>query len=276
MSVFNFNNKKQKAFTLIELAIVLLLMASLFALVGNRTGTANRFKEEGCIRQIRETISFLYNQAIADQSEYVLNFNITDEGNFSYNVGVFNSALNSTSDTTVSDENLNDTLANTNTTNDLRDFYYKQIAYPREIKRDTTKKSKYTPKGDYKAKGFYGTRKKREKKEREKERVGEREEGITEGRSFLPAPNFPSLSELKDAPSFLKIKDIMIFDTKYTPQDLESAQIVFSPKGFTDFSVIHLYNDRGGEYTLLINPFTGFTELYNEYKDFEWTFNDNK
>ena len=67
-----------------------------------------------------------------------------------------------------------------------------------------------------------------------------------------------------------------MFDTKYAPQDIESMQIIFSPKGFVDFSVIHLYNDRGGEYTILVNPFTGFTEQYNEYKDFEWTYNDNK
>ena len=51
-------------------------------------------------------------------------------------------------------------------------------------------------------------------------------------------------------------------------------QIVFSPKGFVDFSVIHFFDDRKGEYTLLINPFTGFTEFYNEYKEFEWAFGD--
>ena len=112
----------------------------------------------------------------------------------------------------------------------------------------------------------YGTRKEREEREQQEE--------MEEGRSFSPAPNFPSLAEEKTAPDFLKIKDIVVFDTKYTPQDIESTQIIFSPKGFVDFSVIHLYNDRGKEYTLQVNPFTGITERYDEYKDFEWTFND--
>ncbi len=241
--------KKQTAFTLVELVIVLVIMASLFALVGNRTGTANRIREESFIRQLREVISFLYNQSIADQSEYVLNFNITKEGNFSYNVGTFNSGNNEQAEQY-----------------DLRNFYYQQISYPKEVKRDMQRNNKYAPKGKYKAKGFYGTRKEREEREQQEE--------MEEGRSFSPAPNFPSLAEEKTAPDFLKIKDIVVFDTKYTPQDIESTQIIFSPKGFVDFSVIHLYNDRGKEYTLQVNPFTGITERYDEYKDFEWTFND--
>ena len=245
------NLKIQKAFTLIELAIVLIIMAGLFSLVGNRSGTAIRLKEESAIRQIRETISFLYNQAIADQNEYVFNINIDENGNFSHNVGIIGSSSSEQGEG-----------------GDLRDFYYRQISYPKETNRDFSKNNKYAPKGKYKAKGFYGTRKEREAKEQEEDEL--------EGRSFSAAPNFPSLAEPKEAPDFLKIKDVVLFDTKYTPQDLDSFQIIFSPKGFVDFSVIHLYNDRGSEYTLLVNPFTGFTELYNEYKDFEWTFNDGK
>lgn len=248
------NFDKQNAFTLIELAIVLTIMAGMFLLVGNKSGTATRLREDGYIRNLRETISFLYNQAIADQTEYVLNFDIAEDGTFSHNVGTFNTSINNVDELGVQE--------------DLRTYYYQKIAYPKEVERDTTKKSKYSAKGDYKAKGFYGTRKEREKKEAEEE--------SEEGKVFRPSPNFPSLAEPNLAPSTFKIKDIVILDDKYTPQDVESMQIVFSPKGFVDFSVIHFLNDREKEYSLLINPFTGFTELYDEYKDFEWTFGDDK
>ncbi len=243
---------KQKAFTLIELAMVLLIMAGLFLLVGDKSGTAIRLREEGFIRNLRETISFLYNQSIADQTEYVLNIAIAEDGTFSYNVGTMGSG------------NKGDIMSSGSS--DLRTAYYQGIAYPKEPEQDVKKKSKYAAKGDYTAKGFYGTRKEREQKEAEEE--------TEDGKAFRPAQNFPSLATPNLAPNNFKIKDILILENEYTPEDADSVQIVFSPKGFVDFSVIHFFDDRKGEYTLLINPFTGFTEFYNEYKEFEWAFGD--
>lgn len=284
--------KNCKAFTLIELAIVLLIMAGVFALVGGDVGTSTRLKEEGFIRNFRNTISFLYNQAISDQTQYVLNINLKEDNEFEYNVGVRHSSQNNTissidptptlnrigeafKNRSVSEalgSNSSNTLTNGDTfglssAGNIREEFLAR-SYPEEKESDVRKNSKFGPRGDYKAKGFYGKREDRDEWEAER---NEEEGGIQE------APNFPSLYRMQEAPPFLKIKDIIIFEEKYTPNDVDNVQILFDAQGFTDFVVIHFYNDYTGkekEYTLLINPFTGITELYNEYKDFEWTFND--
>lgn len=50
------------------------------------------------------------------------------------------------------------------------------------------------------------------------------------------------------------------------------AYIHFSPRGFSEFAVIHfhLYNDD--PVTLVDNPFTGLVTVYPGFRDFEWTY----
>ena len=47
-------------------------------------------------------------------------------------------------------------------------------------------------------------------------------------------------------------------------------------KGFSDFAVIHFKAGEAGEITVLINPFSGLSQIYREYKDFEWSFGRQK
>ena len=54
------------------------------------------------------------------------------------------------------------------------------------------------------------------------------------------------------------------------------AYIRFSPRGFSEFAVIHLRTAAGKEITILINPFTGEAQIIREYKDFEWTYGKKK
>jgi hypothetical protein len=55
-----------------------------------------------------------------------------------------------------------------------------------------------------------------------------------------------------------------------------TAYMLFSPRGFSEFSVIHIVLSNGAPVTILVNPFTGGTEIYREYKDFKWTYGRNK
>jgi hypothetical protein len=98
------------------------------------------------------------------------------------------------------------------------------------------------------------------------------------GRSqtLIPPPTLPSLADAQEFPSGMKIEDIRSMRGKFTPSEDESAYIVFSPRGFSEFAVLHFRLSTGQPVTILVNPFTGLTEIYREYKDFEWTYGRTK
>ena len=54
------------------------------------------------------------------------------------------------------------------------------------------------------------------------------------------------------------------------------AYIRFSPRGFSEFSVIHLKLANEKDVTILVNPFTGEADIIRGYKDYEWTYGRNK
>ena len=56
----------------------------------------------------------------------------------------------------------------------------------------------------------------------------------------------------------------------------KSAYILFSPRGFSEFAILHLSSTTRDPVTILINPFTGLTETFREYRDYEWTYGRNK
>jgi hypothetical protein len=94
--------------------------------------------------------------------------------------------------------------------------------------------------------------------------------------------NFPSLAKPIYLPAGSFFEDVRTMRGKHTPR--ESAEqmpyILFSPRGFSEFAVVHLsfgLNDQEPQQiTILVNPFTGLAEVYREYKDFEWTYGRQK
>jgi hypothetical protein len=96
------------------------------------------------------------------------------------------------------------------------------------------------------------------------------------GNDIVEPKNFPSLAKPEIFPNGLSIRDIKttrdtVKATGYSDQ--EKPYINFSPRGFSEFAVIHLMlgDDPNAIVTLLVNPFTGLTTLYRDDKDFEWT-----
>lgn len=75
-----FINKKnnQRAFTLVEIAVVILIIGLVYSLVFTRSSYANYFKQEGFLREFTETISFLHQRATIDGKGYKLEINFAD------------------------------------------------------------------------------------------------------------------------------------------------------------------------------------------------------
>ncbi len=91
--------------------------------------------------------------------------------------------------------------------------------------------------------------------------------------TFIPPPSLPSLHEPVMVAGGSKIRDVRTMRGKVTDG---KPFILFSPRGFSEFSVVHLVQSTGRVVTILVNPFTGNTEIYREDKDFEWTYGRKK
>ncbi len=95
---------------------------------------------------------------------------------------------------------------------------------------------------------------------------------------YLTEPvNFPSLKKPVLLESDTYINDIRTIRGDFQVGDSERPYITFSPRGFTEFSVIHLQlSNDDNKVTILVNPFTGLTEIYRDTKflEFEWTYNN--
>ena len=94
--------------------------------------------------------------------------------------------------------------------------------------------------------------------------------------SVIPPPSFPSLAEPVVAPRGVSFQDIRTMRGRQEPGDGVRPYIMFSPRGFSEFSVIHIRLTGEAVVTILVNPFTGNTEILREYKDFEWTYGRKK
>ncbi len=91
---------------------------------------------------------------------------------------------------------------------------------------------------------------------------------IGEAQTMIPPPNKPSLGEQRILPDGLFIDAI-----KTVRGEVKEgvAYIQFSPRGFSEFAVIHL-TKQNRPFTLLVNPFTGLSKLYEGHQEFEWTY----
>ncbi len=93
--------------------------------------------------------------------------------------------------------------------------------------------------------------------------------------SLIPPPAYPSMAEAQRLPQDVFFEDVRNMAGVSSPSSSDTATISFSPRGFSEFAVVH-FRFRGNPVTVFINPFTGLTEIYREYKDFEWTYDAEK
>jgi hypothetical protein len=94
---------------------------------------------------------------------------------------------------------------------------------------------------------------------------------------MIPPPSFPSLAEPTELPPTIAFEDIVTPRGKVTPDDKrENPFLLFSPRGASEFGVIHLATADNRHVTILVNPWTGVAEVFPEYKDFQWTLGKEK
>lgn len=99
---------------------------------------------------------------------------------------------------------------------------------------------------------------------------------VGQAQSMIPPPNFPSLAEPVTFPAGIKVVDIKLRSGTYARSQGGVVGLLFSPRGFSEFAVIHLELRGGQVRTILVNPFTGMPESFSDYVDFEATFGSSK
>jgi prepilin-type N-terminal cleavage/methylation domain-containing protein len=100
---------------------------------------------------------------------------------------------------------------------------------------------------------------------------------IASGSTMIPPPSIPSLAQPTKLPGKLVFLDVVTPRGKSAQGDSrENPYLMFSPRGFSEFGVIHLSSGGNSAVTILSNPWTGVAETYREYKDFEWTLGKQK
>lgn len=199
-------------FTLIELAIVVLIIGGLGALVAARTNTFSYWKEEGYIRNLSETINFLHYQAVVDQALYRMEFDFETS---SYVIGI------------------------------LR---------PEEENEELQELGSEVGNLSFELAAFLNP-------------------GVQGAATFIPPPSMPSLAKPVPPPEGIQFTEIRTMRGKETDG---KPFIMFSPRGFSEFAVVHLQLSTGEPITILVNPFTGLTSIIREYKDFTWTYGRDK
>lgn len=90
--------------------------------------------------------------------------------------------------------------------------------------------------------------------------------------SMIPPPSIPSLADPTPLPPGVVFDGITTMRGDERPRKGSRPYILFSPRGFSEFAVIHFKLSSGAPITVLVNPFTGNTEIFREYKDFQWNY----
>ncbi len=95
--------------------------------------------------------------------------------------------------------------------------------------------------------------------------------------TMIPPPSFPSLAEPTALPPSLAFRDISTPRGNIKHDDkTDNPFLIFSPRGFSEFAVIHLVTIDNRQVTILVNPWTGLAEVYREYKEFQWNLGKKK
>ena len=238
-----FNN--QEAFTIVEVAMVILVMGLAYAFLIPRLPNSQYWREEDMIRRLSETIIFLHRQAVNDGCFYKLEFSLDGklEGCNSkscYRVGEIipekvdytESEIDKTSSFKT---NLSEKLDSLYTMNTQGGFLTDELS-------------------DYK------------------------NPSLGDFQNVQEPENFPSLWKPTIFEEETYMQGIRTMRGVFEINDgaSERPYIIFSPRGFSEFAVIHIQlSNENNKVTILVNPFTGLTDIYrgDSYKDFEWTYN---
>ena len=82
------NISKSSGFTLIEIVIVIAIIGSMTALLGNSFGAFSFFREDKFISELKERIQFLHHHAVYEQVPYQIEFNFDTK---TYRIGALRS-----------------------------------------------------------------------------------------------------------------------------------------------------------------------------------------
>lgn len=198
--------------TLIEIVVTLVIIALAFALVGSRLGISNYWKQEAFLRKLRETISFLYQQAVVDQTFYQLQFDFQKQ---EYKVYAMTSDATNEGGTNVPQEDVG--------------YLTQELA------------AVLSP-------------------------------AVGTSYSLVSPPSFPSLGEPVTLPGEMRVTSIKTPRGEFDAREDDLAYILFSPRGFSEFAVLHFDQGAEGKDTIVVNPFVGSTELYRDDRDFDWDY----
>ncbi len=199
----------ERAFTLIELVLVITIMGLMIGIFSVRLSDINFWKEEAALRKLRDLVVYLNNAAVMDQSFYRLEFDLE---NRQYRVGVI--------------KNDSSIIKNQSGAN----IPLLRLELSAMLSPDMGDES-----------------------------------------TLIPPPSMPSLAEPTTLPGQMEFLDVMTPRGKVTTGDKrENPYLIFSPRGTSEFGVIHVALGPGHPVTILVNPWTGMAEVYREYKDFKW------
>jgi len=96
------------------------------------------------------------------------------------------------------------------------------------------------------------------------------------GATMIPPPRESALAALAEPTKLggrYVLLDVVTADGKFSREDDKPQKpgLRFSPRGVSDFGVIHISTGGDSAITIVANPYTGLAETYPGYKDFEWS-----
>ena len=89
---------------------------------------------------------------------------------------------------------------------------------------------------------------------------------VLKGTEFVESKN-PVMTK-KKLPSGTFFRDISTERSFGKVQEGRDIFLLFLPTGFVEYAVIHLETESRRNYTLVTNPYTGITNVYDEYVEF--------
>lgn len=229
---------RASGFTLLEVVLVITLFAFISGLALSNFDSVFAWKQKGDIRKFVDTWEFLYNEAIARRQGYRLVIDI-DKNSYYVRREIIPEGTEI--------KNV-DYLANLRTQGQKERLQEEELeelpSIAEEFEAEDAKQS-----GDLESL-FFG--------------VAFNDPGIP---TRLGRPlEFPSLAEGKILVNGLRFKDIK---TPRGLQDSGNAYIRFSPRGASEFAVIHLLAEDK-LFTLFMNPSTGRVSFKEGEVDFDW------
>jgi type II secretory pathway pseudopilin PulG len=231
--------KPERGFTIVETVVVLFLIGFLFVVFANRFSVALGWKQRSELRAFTNTWEFLQQEAMNRGESYRLILNL-DRGSYSVRREV------NPPDGAVVQVDL---LKNLRTKGEKERREKKDEDQAMNL--DEAYKMEDIRQSDSLDKLFYGF-------------LYHDPAGTVE----LTAPlEFPSLAEEQFLPDGIRFRDVKIADTRY---ENGRAYIRFSPKGGSDFAVVHVQT-ADQIFTVFMNPSTGELQTKGGDLDFQWT-----